>query len=132
MERLTEWVNDGETKRAVPRMELRRNGHQRCCNKLAAYEDAEEQGMLIRLPCKVGETVYEICNDCTYSCMGEEEYENCTEWEYEDCTECPHSKMNIHEQVFVTVEIIVYNMDKFGKTVFLTREEAEKALERMG
>jgi hypothetical protein len=27
--------------------------------KLAAYEDAEEQGLLVRLPCKVGDTVYE-------------------------------------------------------------------------
>ena len=26
--------------------------------KLAAYEDAEEQGLLLRLPCKVGDTVY--------------------------------------------------------------------------
>ena len=26
--------------------------------KLAAYEDAEEQRLLIRLPCKVGDTVY--------------------------------------------------------------------------
>lgn len=26
--------------------------------KLATYEDAEEQGLLIRLPCKVGDTVY--------------------------------------------------------------------------
>ena len=28
--------------------------------KLAAYEDAEEQGLLLRLPCKVGDTVYHI------------------------------------------------------------------------
>ena len=28
--------------------------------KLAAYEDAEEQGLLLRLPCKVGDTVYVI------------------------------------------------------------------------
>ena len=27
-------------------------------NKLAAYKDAEEQGLLLRLPCKVGDTVY--------------------------------------------------------------------------
>lgn len=27
-------------------------------DKLAAYEDAEEQGLLLRLPCKVGDTVY--------------------------------------------------------------------------
>ena len=28
--------------------------------KLAAYEDAEEQGLLLRLPCKVGDTIYEV------------------------------------------------------------------------
>ena len=28
--------------------------------KLAAYEDAEEQGLLLRLPCKVGDTVYAL------------------------------------------------------------------------
>jgi len=28
--------------------------------KLAAYEDDEEQGLLLRLPCKVGDTVYII------------------------------------------------------------------------
>lgn len=29
-------------------------------DKLAAYEDAEEQGLLVRLPCKVGDTFYYI------------------------------------------------------------------------
>ena len=29
--------------------------------KLAEYEDLEEQGLLLRLPCKVGSTVYAIC-----------------------------------------------------------------------
>lgn len=29
-------------------------------DKLAAYEDEEEQGLLIRLPCKVGDTFYYI------------------------------------------------------------------------
>lgn len=28
-------------------------------NKLKHYEDLEEQGLLVRLPCKVGDTVYE-------------------------------------------------------------------------
>lgn len=28
--------------------------------KLATYEDLEEQGLLVRLPCKVGTTVYDI------------------------------------------------------------------------
>ena len=29
--------------------------------KLREYEDLEEQGLLLRLPCKVGDTVYVIC-----------------------------------------------------------------------
>lgn len=28
------------------------------CEKLGKYEDLEEQGLLLRLPCKVGDTVY--------------------------------------------------------------------------
>lgn len=28
--------------------------------KLKDYEDAEEQGLLLRLPCKVGDTIYEV------------------------------------------------------------------------
>ena len=30
----------------------------KCIKKLAHYEDLEEQGRLIELPCKVGDTVY--------------------------------------------------------------------------
>ena len=29
--------------------------------KLAYYEDLEEQGRLIELPCKIGDTVWELC-----------------------------------------------------------------------
>ena len=31
--------------------------------KLARYEDLEEQGLLLKLPCKVGDTVYLIKSD---------------------------------------------------------------------
>lgn len=30
----------------------------KAADKLAEYEDAEEQGLILRLPCKVGDTVY--------------------------------------------------------------------------
>ena len=36
MERLTERTGEGQ---AIPRMDLRRNGHQRCMERLAEYED---------------------------------------------------------------------------------------------
>ena len=52
MERLTEWIDDGEHRQAIPKTDIRNNGHNKCCNKLAEYEDLEEQGLLVRLPCK--------------------------------------------------------------------------------
>lgn len=33
---------------------------QQVFKKLADYEDLEEQGLLVRLPCKVGDTMYDI------------------------------------------------------------------------
>ena len=39
MERLTEWIDDGEEKRAIPRTDLRNCGHERCTTQLAKYED---------------------------------------------------------------------------------------------
>lgn len=35
-------------------------------NRLAAYEEAEEQGLLVRLPCKVGDTVWFWCGDTVF------------------------------------------------------------------
>ena len=48
MDRLTEWIGEGEDRHAIPRMDLRKNGHQACCNKLAEYEDLEETGMILK------------------------------------------------------------------------------------
>lgn len=118
MERLTEWIDDGEHRQAIPKTDIRNNGHNKCCNKLAEYEDLEEQGLLVRLPCKVGDTVYKItrfCSggirDCGYS--------------YE-CSECPEYKPFIEY-----IEFKIPILKDIGKTVFLTREEAEKKLEGM-
>lgn len=90
--------------------------------RLKRYEDAEEQGQLVVLPCKVGDKVY------TAQDFGEEYTpfvdtgivfavgidENGTMWvsvRYESGLKYYH----IAEEI--------------GKNVFLTREEAEKALE---
>lgn len=37
-------------------------------DKLAVYEDAEEQGILLRLPCGIGTTVYEVENNTDACC----------------------------------------------------------------
>lgn len=61
MERLTErnpsWIDDEMWERAC---EPDCEEIDAVYRKLKAYEDAEEQGMLLRLPCKVGDTIYEV------------------------------------------------------------------------
>lgn len=46
-ERLTEWIYGVDERYAIPRMDLRANGHSRCMQKLAELEDLQEQGRLI-------------------------------------------------------------------------------------
>ena len=82
--------------------------------KLAEYEDLEEQGLLLRLPCKVGTTVY-----------------NTTWWD--DVQEKVkvdgktfYRTLHKHKVSKSTFSLIdIYN---FGKTVFLTKAEAEQKL----
>lgn len=37
-------------------------GYQHIYKRLYEYEDLEEQGLIVRLPCKVGDTIYYISN----------------------------------------------------------------------
>lgn len=48
--------------------EMTKNDIRAILKKLAAYEDAEEQGLLLRLPCGIGDTLYTI-----YTCEDVEE-----------------------------------------------------------
>lgn len=99
-------------------------------NRLREYEIAEEQGLLLRLPCKVGSTVYTVKYyfDCKfdYNCpLGYAEGKN-------NCDKglsCEHE----YKKFFVGEKIFDASMtDDIGKTVFLTKEEAEQALKQMG
>jgi hypothetical protein len=97
-------------------------------DKLAAYEDAEEQGLLLRLPCKVGDKVYEISENfiepCTVETIFLGNYRDrngnwCNMAEiYYDRDDCP----------YVSTEMYFTNI---GETVFLTKEEAEAKLSEM-
>ena len=87
------------------------------CERLGEYEDAEEQGLILHLPCKVGTPVYMIASDCggdTLDCR------------YRDCEGCSYLYSFVEENKFDT-----YMVDDIGKTVFLTKEEAEQALQKM-
>lgn len=89
--------------------------------KLAEYETAEEEGRLVVLPCKVGDTVYLIDDiDCVF-----ERESIVTEIEIDK------DGVTIMIQDEIPICSSGYNLSDFGEIVFLTREEAEKALEEM-
>lgn len=98
--------------------------------KLADYEGLEEQGRLVILPCKVGDTVYCIFNRYTKCTFSNEEFDecNCQGCEYE----CDSKKENyVQDMRAYSLDWIVTNLKKFGKTVFLTKAEAEAKLKEL-
>ena len=101
--------------------EERANYEYDCMKKLEKYEIAEEEGRLVFLPCKPGDTVYIIRDDCDfpYDC-----YQSRT------CKKCEYRNLYVDEEVFSLVNIVT-NLRLFGITIFFTREEAEKALEKL-
>ena len=92
--------------------------------KLADYEDAEEHGLLLRLPCKVGDTIYEVS------------YEN---------REFVIKEHIVKEFIYRTyrfprIEIycenengflVCNNIGKLDECLFLTQAEAEQKLREM-
>lgn len=89
--------------------------------KLADYEDAEEQGLLLRLPCKVGDTVYKPNPITKKEIVG-------IEIESIFITE---SGINISGRTTIKKYSFCCKPDDFGKTVFLTEVEAEAKLKEM-
>lgn len=80
--------------------------------ELKRYKDMEEQGRLLVLPCKVGDTVYEIIEETVPN-----HYFYINEWKVQD----------------VSVKAVKY-ADEWEpydyENLYFTREEAEAALER--
>ncbi len=78
--------------------------------KLAELEDLEEQGRLLRLPCKVGSNIYRITDDGI-------DVAECREITVAD------KEMYIESNTFCDW----ISFDEIGKTVFLTEAEAKLA-----
>lgn len=134
MERLTERIKrlqkddlivytNGKYEDTIP-AEMTNDDIRAVLKKLAAYEDLEEQSLLVRLPCKVGTEVFVIF-------PGINHYAKCQIKKIE-------IKPNIFEKICYFIEPVVrrgqylkYFNNEFGETIFLTREEAEKKLKEM-
>lgn len=71
-------------------------------DKLAEYEGLEEQGRLVKLPCKVGDSIYSVIED----------------------------GLTIIELKF-SLDFYVRRKNDIGKTVFLTKSAAEAKLKEL-
>ena len=100
MERLTERVYDGLI---IIKQDSGDEGNYKAADKLATYEDLEEQGRLIKLPCKVGDTVYHVVQGRIVEVS--------------------------NVDLFFLLLSVVEN--RFNNSVFLTKSEAEAKLEEL-
>ncbi len=120
------WFKDAENGNAhLEPCEMTAHHNRMALDKLATYEDAEEQGQILRLPCKVGDTVYAFLSTCNYF------------------TECQINKIELKPTLYGNTCYFLEPIghrgclyrcfeDEFGKTVFLTKEKAEAKLKEMG
>lgn len=104
------------------------------CKKLAEYEQLEEQGLLVRLPVKIGDDIYKIPSKANYDLNVLNGYKANNRVYHQKAYSIVFSqsgwfvqcdKDSIHAPNVICVDV------EYGKTWFLTREEAEKKLEEM-
>ena len=155
MERLTEKQSSGYDLKAMNGEYCNRYCEQQrveTCNecviyqaiqKLAEYEDLEEQGLLLRLPCKVGDTVYFLgskcdkceeddCYGCPYNRNGEKRDDRFVyDMVVEQFRICNNSVYIVDTDAVWSSSEISLNINQFGNTVFLTKAEAEQKLKEM-
>lgn len=130
MERLTEYMGNGENYESINPIdtpyEYGKANLQALINKLAAYEDAEEQGLLLRLPCKVGDTLYRVNKGAKEPVIMMRVIQLYIKQIHKDRTVMRIDAINdadMGESCYLPCDI--------GERIFLTREEAEAKLAEM-
>lgn len=96
---------------------------------LKKYEDLEEQGKLIKLPCKVGDTVWD--NDCGRPCAY-----TITAFSFGECEEYICEPVTTKEVVFYYTNSSgsitgSFAESEIGKSVFLNKSEVEAKLKEL-
>ena len=84
-------------------------------SRLVELAEADKDGRVAVLPCKVGDTVWRIVRDGEPHITRDEVRDMCFADDMTPCVELVGGRVTFTE--------------KFGKTVFLSREEAERAME---
>lgn len=89
-------------------------------DKLAHYEDLEEAGRLIELPCAVGDTVWQITRNFI------------SEFKIKSFV-CDNEGIFFYWECIsgIYINILGFSNNRIGKDVFLTKEEAEAKLKEL-
>ena len=135
-ERRKIFARENLTLMSMPKEELRRH-YNEIFDRLQEYEVAEENNQIIVPPCKVGDKVY--VNPYTLGYLSFIDYEHCfihsKHFVIAEVVSIIKTrkqnliKLKIYNRTTHTAKYHRYPISSIGKTVFLTREEAEKALE---
>ena len=94
------------------------------CEKLGKYEDLEEQGLLLRLPCNIGDTIYEVSYENREFVIKEHIVKEFIYRTYR------FARIEIYcenENGF----LVCNNIGKLDECLFLTQAEAEQKLKEM-
>lgn len=94
-------------------------------NRLAELEDKIENGTLIELPCKVGDNIYHLSSKTIC-----EEVVKQIKYIIDDGEiDLPNSYIMTDDNY--SIDYNFYRLSKLGKSVFLTKAEAEQKLEKL-
>lgn len=97
--------------------------------RLAELAKAEKAGRLVVLPCKVGDSYFSVEKFCDEH----GELDGLQEHSGSDCEFCCilcNAELRVVEHKFWNIQSILSRKGCIGKTVFLTRQEAEAALRK--
>ena len=102
--------------------------------KLVDYEEAEEQSLLVRLPVKIGDDIYKIPSKANYGLNVLNGYKANNRVYHQKVYSIVFSQsgwfVQCDKDSIYAPNVICVDVE-YGKTWFLTREEAEKKLEEM-
>jgi hypothetical protein len=102
-------------------------------DKLAEYEDLDEKGLLLRLPCRVGDEVYVITAPFNIT-MDENDFgkqKKVYKAKFVSYTYYANKETQCRFEVNGEFIGAYLRIEDFGKTVFLTKSEADQALAKM-
>lgn len=102
--------------------------HMLIVQKLGEYEDLEEQGLLLRLPCKVGDTVYRINNGARKPIIPL----YVVEIRFKQVGSYIREKICCSDDSMTNTASSIYYKEDIGNRIFLSKAEAEQKLKEMG